>query len=135
MWPCVQTVWKLPWAKTEPVLAYWFDCIGPLLAQNSAIIGPILARYKIVCWVFCTFVTKHNALLQHCLVKSKKRYQNTLPKYVTKCNVFCVTYNGFFSFLHNCNAGFSGKAKFVGLHIRVAKGPFVVKCAYQYISM
>ena len=50
MWPCVQTVWKLPWAKTGPVLAYWFDCIGPLLAQNSAIIGPILARYKIVCW-------------------------------------------------------------------------------------
>ena len=24
--------------------------------------------------------------------------QNTLPKYVTKCNVFCVTYSGFFSF-------------------------------------
>ena len=22
--------------------------------------------------------------------------QNTLPKYVTKCNVFCVTYSGFF---------------------------------------
>ena len=51
MWPCVQTVWKLPWAKTGPVLAYWFDCIGPLLAENSAIIGPILARYKIVCWL------------------------------------------------------------------------------------
>ena len=51
MWPCVQTVWKLPWAKTGPVLAYWFDCIGPLLAQNSANTGPILARYKIVCWV------------------------------------------------------------------------------------
>ena len=40
--------------------------------------------------MFCTVVTEHNALLQHCLVKSKIRYQNTLPKYVTKCNVFCV---------------------------------------------
>ena len=36
--------------ETGPVLAYWFDCIGPLLAQNAAIIGPILACYKIVCW-------------------------------------------------------------------------------------
>ena len=24
--------------------------------------------------------------------------QNTLPKYVTKCNVFCVTYSVFFSY-------------------------------------
>ena len=48
--------------------------------------------------MFCTFVTKQNALLQHCLAKSKIRYQNTLPKYVTKCNVFCVTYSGFFTF-------------------------------------
>ena len=48
--------------------------------------------------MLCTFVTKQNALLQHCIVKSKIRYQNTLPKYVTKCNVFCVTYSVFFSF-------------------------------------
>ena len=30
------------------------------------------------------------------LVKIKIRYQNALQKYVTKCNVFCVTYSGFF---------------------------------------
>ena len=40
----------------------------------------------------------------------KIRYQNTSPKYVTKCNVFCVTYSDFFFFLHNCEAGFSGQA-------------------------
>ena len=50
----------------------------------------------------CLFIqncTKQNALLQHCLVKSKIRYQNTLPKYVTKCNVFCVTYSVLFFLL------------------------------------
>ena len=48
--------------------------------------------------MFCIFVTKHNSLLPHCLVKNKIRYQNTLPKYVTKGNVglFCVTYSVFF---------------------------------------
>ena len=46
--------------------------------------------------MFCIFVTKQNALLPHCLVENKIRYQNTLPKYVTKGNVFCVTYSVFF---------------------------------------
>ena len=64
MWPCVQTVWKLPWAKTGPVLAFWFDCIGPLLAQNSAIIDPILARFKIVCWAVTNFDLNHNTDLE-----------------------------------------------------------------------
>ena len=63
--------------------------------------------------MFCVFATKQNALIQHCLVKSKIRYQNTLPKYVTICNVYCVTYSGFFFFLHNCKAGFSDQANFL----------------------
>ena len=60
-----------------------------LYPVNSCIIQSLSVLY---------FATKQNALLQHCLVKSKIRYQNTLPKYVTKCNVFCITYSGFFSF-------------------------------------
>ena len=42
-----------------------------------------------------TDYNKHNALLPHFLVKSKIRYQDTLPEYVTKENVFCVTYSVF----------------------------------------
>ena len=62
--------------------------------------------------MFCTFVTKHNVLLQHCLVKSKIRYQNTLPKYVTKCNVFCVKYSVFFSFCTIVKLGSVARLKF-----------------------
>ena len=44
-------------------MAYWFDCIGPFLAQNSAIIGPILARYKIVCWVVGAKTPKNSLVI------------------------------------------------------------------------
>ena len=81
------------------------------MVLNVTISSKWLYHTKCGCFVLLLRIRMHYPVLQHCLVKSKIRYRNTLPKYVTKYNVFCVTEFGFF-FFYNCEAGFSSQANF-----------------------
>ena len=71
-----------------------------LYPVNSCIIQSVSVLY-FCCKTECTITTLCS------------EEQNTEPKYVTKCNVFCVTFSGFVFLFHNCKAGFSGQAEFL----------------------
>ena len=73
---------KIDTACTRKVLKS--DLAPWLYRVNSCIIESVNVLY---------FCYEKEYVITTFLVKSKIRCQNTLPKYVTKYNVFCVTYS------------------------------------------